>query len=377
MGLDRRDRKDRPVARRHGGGTGAPFATDSVLVSTFAYDAEQDTLSVASFTQPAHGSVTHNGDGSFTYTAAGGYTGSDVFTAVITDGRGGFTDTTVKLLVTGPPPPGSANRTTTFTDFQAIEAGGAPIALGGWRVPRAIDWNNDGDQDLLIGDDSGIWRYGNIDHLAVAWGPDPSQVVIPGSALQTIDFNPPVVANPVADVVVVEDAADTVLELSNVFSDPDLQDSVSLELTGNSNSALVGAILAGTQLTLAYAAGQSGTAAITIRAADLGGALVTDTFTVTVQSDNDGDGDPDLTDPDDRNSKQNFTVVPDPGTGEPSVRFHTSANRLYTVETHDNLTTGPWQDLNPTRVPGTGSQMTIGDPASLPHRFYRLRVEVP
>lgn len=143
------------------GETSAPFNTDSVLVSTYAYDAEQDTLSVASFTQPIHGSVTLNGDGSFAYTATGGYTGSDAFTAMITDGRGGYTENTINVLVTAATAPGSANRTTTFENFQVIQAGGSAIGLSGWRVPRAIDWDNDGDQDLLVGDDTGIWRYAN------------------------------------------------------------------------------------------------------------------------------------------------------------------------------------------------------------------------
>lgn len=144
------------------GETSAPFSTDSVLVSTYAYDAEQDTLSVASFTQPAHGSVAHNGDGAFTYAETGGYIGSDMFTVTITDGRGGFTENTVNVVVTGATAPDAANRTTTFTDFQAINAGGASIALSGLRTPRAIDWDNDGDQDLLIGHSIGIWRYKNI-----------------------------------------------------------------------------------------------------------------------------------------------------------------------------------------------------------------------
>ena len=144
------------------GETSAPFSTDSALANTYAYDAEQDALSVASFSQPSHGSVAHNGDGSFTFTATGGYIGADSFTAIITDGRGGFTENTINVLVTGPSAPGAEKRTSTFTDFQAIQAGGSAIGLSGWRMPRAIDWNNDGDQDLLIGDDSGIWHYENI-----------------------------------------------------------------------------------------------------------------------------------------------------------------------------------------------------------------------
>lgn len=144
-----------------GGESSGAFSTASVLVSSSSYDAEQDPLTVVSFTQPAQGSVIHNGDGSFTYTPSGGFTGSDPFTVVITDGRGGFTEVEVEVLVKDSPPAGSQNRTTTFEDFQAINAGGVPIAHSGWRVPRAIDWNADGKMDFMVGDDSGIWRYQN------------------------------------------------------------------------------------------------------------------------------------------------------------------------------------------------------------------------
>jgi hypothetical protein len=143
------------------GETDIPFLTPSVLVGTFAYDAEQDALSVASFSQPTHGTVVLNADGSFLYTAASGYEGADSFSATITDGRGGFCVNTVKVQVVGVAVAGSENRTTVFSDFQAISAGGVPLALNGWRMPRAVDWNHDGRMDLLMGDDSGIWRYEN------------------------------------------------------------------------------------------------------------------------------------------------------------------------------------------------------------------------
>ncbi|MGF1642379.1 MAG: Ig-like domain-containing protein [Thiotrichales bacterium] len=62
-------------------------------------DVDGDTLSVASFTQPAHGTVTKNPDGTFTYTPAADYNGSDSFTYVVTDGKGGTSTATVSLSV--------------------------------------------------------------------------------------------------------------------------------------------------------------------------------------------------------------------------------------------------------------------------------------
>jgi hypothetical protein len=48
------------------------FGTDSVFKR--ASDVERDPLIIHAWTTPAHGSVTHNGDGSFTYTATGDLT---------------------------------------------------------------------------------------------------------------------------------------------------------------------------------------------------------------------------------------------------------------------------------------------------------------
>ena len=143
------------------GTNSAPFTTPSVLVNTYAYDAEQDTLSLASFTQPAHGTATANADGSFQYTAAPGFTGDDSFSATISDGNGGYHATTVKLWITSPPPAGSQNRTLAFTNLQNVSAAGSEIVLNGWRCPRAFDWDKDGDLDLLIGHGTRVWRYMN------------------------------------------------------------------------------------------------------------------------------------------------------------------------------------------------------------------------
>jgi hypothetical protein len=51
-----------------------------------AYDPNGDPMSIASYTQPANGSVTVNPNGTFTYTPAPGYAGPDSFTFTVTDG---------------------------------------------------------------------------------------------------------------------------------------------------------------------------------------------------------------------------------------------------------------------------------------------------
>jgi cyclophilin family peptidyl-prolyl cis-trans isomerase len=59
-------------------------------------------------------------------------------------------------------------------------------------------------------------------------------------------------------------------------------DRLSFSVTGNDNPSLVTTSVSGNNLTLSYAAGQTGTAHITVRATDLDGQFVETTFTVTV-----------------------------------------------------------------------------------------------
>ncbi|WP_281283808.1 ThuA domain-containing protein [Nocardioides dongxiaopingii] len=92
----------------------APVAADdnattvqdtAVSVDVLANDTDADTgatLTVESVTTPAHGTATIAGDGSVTYTPAAGYTGSDTFDYVVSDGTD--TDTgTVTITVTAAP----------------------------------------------------------------------------------------------------------------------------------------------------------------------------------------------------------------------------------------------------------------------------------
>ncbi len=59
-----------------------------------------DVLSVQSISQPAHGTVVLNANGTVTYTPAANYNGSDSFTYVMNDGTGGTSTAVVNLTVT-------------------------------------------------------------------------------------------------------------------------------------------------------------------------------------------------------------------------------------------------------------------------------------
>ncbi|HUT12416.1 MAG TPA: tandem-95 repeat protein, partial [Thermoguttaceae bacterium] len=97
----------------------------------------------------------------------------------------------------------------------------------------------------------------------------------------------PQVVDPIADVTVDQGTAQTLIDLSGVFDDVDVAtggDFLEFSIAGNDNPDLVATALEGNTLTLTYAAGQNGTANITVRATDQQGESVEDAFLVTVNA---------------------------------------------------------------------------------------------
>jgi hypothetical protein len=95
-----------PVATDETATTNAGNAVTTVDVLANDSDADGDDLSITNFSQGTSGTVTNNGDGTFTYTPNAGFTGSDSFTYTISDGNGGTDVGTVAVTVN------AANNTT-------------------------------------------------------------------------------------------------------------------------------------------------------------------------------------------------------------------------------------------------------------------------
>lgn len=92
----------------------------------------------------------------------------------------------------------------------------------------------------------------------------------------------PVVANPIDDFNVNEDSQSTIIDLSNVFTDPDNNDADIIKtVDNNSNVPLVAATIVGNTLTLDYQSDVFGQATITIKA-NSNGKTVDEIFVVTV-----------------------------------------------------------------------------------------------
>jgi VCBS repeat-containing protein len=117
-------------------------------------DAESDPLTVNTtpITPPANGSLTLNGDGSYTYIHDGSQTTSDAFVYEVSDGNGGTATATVNLTVTAVPrvhvvsPDGSTGYSTSGgrnsdrhleVTVILVDDSGAPVA--GASVTATID----------------------------------------------------------------------------------------------------------------------------------------------------------------------------------------------------------------------------------------------
>ncbi|MDY7019883.1 MAG: DUF4347 domain-containing protein, partial [Cyanobacteriota bacterium] len=97
----------------------------------------------------------------------------------------------------------------------------------------------------------------------------------------------PVVQNAIADIIIDEDAANQIIDLSNVFTDIDNDDiEIFKALKSNTNTELVQVNLSDNILTLDFQENQNGFTEITIEAIS-NSKTITDTFTVTVNAIND------------------------------------------------------------------------------------------
>ncbi|MFG6443219.1 Ig-like domain-containing protein [Roseateles sp. LKC17W] len=67
--------------------------------NVLANDSDDDTLTAALTSPPAHGSATLSADGSYTYTPNTGFSGTDTFSYVVTDAQGASATATVTLTV--------------------------------------------------------------------------------------------------------------------------------------------------------------------------------------------------------------------------------------------------------------------------------------
>lgn len=143
-------------------------ATISPLGNDFDHNAA-DTLSIASFTQPIHGTVTDNGDGTLTYTPITGVGAThaqfDNFTYTVSDGNGNSTTATALVTI---------GETQVHSDFNTTGGTTQVTATGNHQYELNLDFTNaPATIDQLIID----WGNGQITHGTTSggWGDDLTQ----------------------------------------------------------------------------------------------------------------------------------------------------------------------------------------------------------
>ncbi|MBI2804442.1 MAG: tandem-95 repeat protein [Planctomycetes bacterium] len=132
---------DLPVAEAdefylHAGLVLALDATDGVMHND--YDAGYDALTAEKMSDPLHGTLVFNADGSFTYQADAGYVGDDFFSYRLSDGASTSSTAVVTIHVENASPEGTAD---TFDVWSA-----AGISSGSANV---LDNDSDADNDAL------------------------------------------------------------------------------------------------------------------------------------------------------------------------------------------------------------------------------------
>jgi VCBS repeat-containing protein len=116
-----------------------------------ASDPDKNPLSYSKNTDPEHGNVTVETDGSWTYTPNKDYTGKDSFIVIVDDGNGGKTESTVTITVnpkqqptssSPSPAPVSSNHNPVVPDYTSFTEVNKPV---GGRVIAT-----DSDKDTLL-----------------------------------------------------------------------------------------------------------------------------------------------------------------------------------------------------------------------------------
>jgi gliding motility-associated-like protein/uncharacterized repeat protein (TIGR01451 family) len=87
-----------------------------------ATDVDGDALTYSKGSDPAHGTVTINSNGTYTYTPGFTYNGTDNFTVVVSDGHGGTATATITIIVT------SVNNIPTISDDMKVTKEDIPVS---------------------------------------------------------------------------------------------------------------------------------------------------------------------------------------------------------------------------------------------------------
>jgi hypothetical protein len=266
-----------------------------------------DTKAATLRTNANYGQVTLNSNGSFSYIPNPGFVGTDSFIYKNTDSDGDFDLATVTINVTTLPI-GTTDQSPTVNNHIA------PVLVGNNAANTVIDLSNvftdvDNDVSLItksVLTNSNVTLFDSIvingntltlDYKANQSGiaqitlqalsngktvTEAFTVIIDSTVISSSD-QAPTVANHLPVLITNEDAPNSLVDLSNVFTDVDNDPSlITKTVLSNSNPTLFDLVgINGNNLTLDYKANQSGIAQIVIQALS-NGKTVTESLIVVV-----------------------------------------------------------------------------------------------
>ncbi|ANY73151.1 hypothetical protein BBD41_11420 [Paenibacillus ihbetae] len=131
----------------------------SVTGSVYGTDPDGDTLTYDIESDPKHGTVVVNPDGTWEYVPDQGYVGPDIFTVTVSDGKGGVTTSTITVDVKDKPnnPPVSSGKevttekgTSVTGDVYGTDPDGDPLTYTPGKQP--------GNGTVIVNPD-GSWKY--------------------------------------------------------------------------------------------------------------------------------------------------------------------------------------------------------------------------
>ncbi len=258
----------------------APLANDT--------DPDGDTLSISHVSNPAHGIVTINPDGTLTYTPNAGFVGIETLTYTVSDGEGGTDIATISIAV-GTPLPGApetalASVTRSSEDGAAID----PIAMGSFFTDptrQPLTFTATGLPDGLSIDPNTGTVTGTLEPGASAEGPYTVAVTATdpdGNQVSTTLILTPINPSPIAQHDTASANPDQPVTIGVLANDLD-PDGDLLSVTGASNPAH-GSVVINRDGTITYtpSTGFTGTDTFAYTVSDGNGGVVTATVTVNV-----------------------------------------------------------------------------------------------
>ncbi len=262
-------------------------------------DSDGNFLTAVKVANPSHGTLDFNENGSFTYSPFTHYNGTDSFTYKANDGTANSETATVLITVL------PVNNFPVATDDSYVLAEDTALAVNADNgvlsndadieedALKAVKITDPAHGKLAMNDDGSFTYTPNSDYSgsdAFTYraddGTSDSNIAKVYLTVDPTD-DAPSVANPISDVITDEDSEDTLIDLSNVFADKDLNyTGIYCFIQNNSNTGLVSTDIEGDNLILTYPSDKNGTAEITVRGVS-NGISVDDMFEVTVNPVND------------------------------------------------------------------------------------------